>query len=68
MAKKESKFSDQIRAAIDASELSRYRICKEIEIPESTMSRFMAGNCGLALDTLDRLAELLGLEIKRREK
>jgi hypothetical protein len=32
------------------------------------MSRFMAGRAGLAMDTLDRLAEVIGLEIKTRRK
>jgi hypothetical protein len=36
-------ISQQLREAIDASEMSRYRICKEIGLPESTMSHFMAG-------------------------
>jgi len=56
-------ISDQIRAAIEASSMSRYRICKEIGLPESTMSEFMAGRCGLALTTVDRLGKLLGLTI-----
>ena len=56
-------ISAQLRAAINASGMSRYRICKEIRLPESTMSHFMAGQCGLALTTVDRLGELLGLRI-----
>ena len=56
-------ISQQLRKAIDASGMSRYRICKEIGLPESTMSHFMAGNCGLSLATVDRLGELLGLTI-----
>ena len=56
-------ISQQLREAINASGLSRYRICKEIGLPESTMSHFMAGDCGLALATVDRLGELLGLKI-----
>ena len=56
-------ISQQLRDAIDASGMSRYRICKEIGLPESTMSHFMAGHCGLALTTIDRLGELLGLTI-----
>ena len=64
MARKASKtISHQLRKAIDASGMSRYRICKEIGLPESTMSHFMAGECGLALSTVDRLGELLGLKI-----
>jgi predicted XRE-type DNA-binding protein len=56
-------ISQQLRDAIDVSGMSRYRICKEIGLPESTMSHFMAGDCGLQLSTIDRLGELLGLGI-----
>lgn len=56
-------FSDQIREAVDASGLSRYRICREIEIAEATMSRFMSGKGGLSMASLDRLGRLLGLTI-----
>ena len=56
-------ISQQLREAIDASGLSRYRICKEINLPESTMSHFMGGDCGLSMATVDRLGELLGLTI-----
>jgi hypothetical protein len=64
MSSKRSKpISQQLRDAIDASGMSRYRICKEIRLPESTMSRFMSGRCGLALETVDRLGELLELTV-----
>jgi hypothetical protein len=56
-------ISQQLREAIDASGISRYRICKEIDLPQSTMSHFMAGQCGLALATVDRLGELLRLSV-----
>ena len=56
-------LSDEIREAVDASGMSRYRIAKELDIAESTMSRFMSGKGGLTLKLLDRLAELLGLHI-----
>ena len=61
-------LTEQLRDAIDASGMSRYRICKEIGLPESTMSHFMAGKCGLALTTVDRLGELLGLRIVAEKK
>lgn len=57
------KLSDQIRRAVDASGMSRYRICKELGIAESTLSRFMAGKGGLSMENLDALADLLGLDI-----
>jgi hypothetical protein len=42
MAARRIRLSDQVRRAVDASGLSRYRISKEMGIAESTMSRFMA--------------------------
>ena len=63
VASKSERFSDQIRRAIDESGMSRYRICALIGLDKSVMSRFMAGKSGLGLETIDRLAELLGLKI-----
>jgi transcriptional regulator with XRE-family HTH domain len=63
MEKRTAKLSDQIRRAVDASGLSRYRISKELGIAESTMSRFMSGKGGLSMDSIDALAALLGLNI-----
>ena len=66
MSKQRIKLSDQIRQAVDASGMSRYRISKELGIAESTMSRFMAGS-GLWLDNLDALADLLELDLAARK-
>jgi transcriptional regulator with XRE-family HTH domain len=63
MAKRRLKLSGQIRQAVDASGLSRYRISKHLGIAESTMSRFMSGQGGLSMEYLDRLADLLGLNL-----
>lgn len=60
------KLSDQIRAAIDASGMSRYRVCKLVGLAEATMSRFMTGKGGLSMAMLDRIADCLGLEIAPR--
>jgi transcriptional regulator with XRE-family HTH domain len=68
MGKKRIRLSDQIRAAVDASGLSRYRIAKQIGIAESGMSRFMSGEGGLSWKYLDKLADLLGLNISIEEK
>ena len=61
-------LSDEIREAVDASGMTRYRIAKELGIAESTMSRFMSRKGGLTLGLVDRLAELLGLHIAVRPK
>ena len=63
MGKKRIRFSDQIRQAVDSSGRSRYRICKEAGIDQATFSRFMSGKVGMALPTLDALADVLGLDI-----
>jgi len=63
MAGRPARLSDQLRAAIDASEMSRYAIAKAIGLDQSVLSRFMAGKCGLAVRTIDKLGELLGLRI-----
>jgi transcriptional regulator with XRE-family HTH domain len=62
MAKRLS-LSDQVRQAVDASGLSRYRICKHLDLTESTMSRFMSGEGGISMAMLDKLADLLNLNL-----
>ncbi|MCK6498497.1 MAG: hypothetical protein L6Q38_03350 [Nitrospira sp.] len=66
MAKKLA-LSDQIRRAVDASGRSRYSICKEAGIDQAAMSRFMAGDAGLLLEALDRLGQVLDLQVKARK-
>jgi transcriptional regulator with XRE-family HTH domain len=63
MEKRSEKLSDQVRRAVDASGLSRYRISKQLGVAESTMSRFMSGHGGLSMENLDALADLLDLNI-----
>src|SRR3954454_13996427 len=63
MRRKRSTLSDQVRRAINDSGMSRYALCKEIELSQSTMSRFMAGKGGLSMDMLNRVGAVLGLEI-----
>jgi hypothetical protein len=63
MAKKRTKFSDQIRRAIDNCGQSRYAISKATGIDESALCRFMSGERGLPMKTLDILADYLDLNI-----
>lgn len=66
MKRKRLKFSDQIRRAIDASGVSRYRICKTIGLDQGMMSKFMARKMGLTCKTLDALGDVLGLDVVAR--
>jgi len=63
-----SKLTDRLRAAIEASGVSRYRIAREVHIAESTLCRFMTGDRGFSLDALDRLADFLQLDLVPRPK
>ena len=61
-------FSDQIRDAVNASGMSRYAICKAIGFSQGAMSRFMSGQAGVSIEILDRLAEVIGMEIRTKSK
>ncbi len=63
MAQRRKLLSDQLRQAVRDSGLSRYAICKATGIDQSTMSKFLAGRVGLGLESIDRLADFLGLKL-----
>lgn len=67
-----SEILSAIRQAIEASPKSRYRIAEETRISESALSRLISGERGLSVESVEKLAEYLGLEIvirpKRRRK
>lgn len=56
-------FSEQLRQAVRDCGTSRYALARQLSISESTLSRFLSGERGLTLDLLDRLANVLGLQI-----
>jgi hypothetical protein len=61
-------FSDQLRQAVRDSELTRYAISVRTRIDQGTLCRFIRGERGMSLDSVDRLMECLGLEIRPRRK
>ncbi len=65
MSKKKDTLSEEIRRAIDDSGMSRYEICKRIGLDQASMSHFMNRKAGLGLWTLDKLAALLDLHIRK---
>ena len=50
-----------LRAALEACGKSRYAVSKATGIPESTLSRFVAGGKPLRGENIDKLADYLGL-------
>jgi plasmid maintenance system antidote protein VapI len=69
MSKTKSKptMTDVLRAAIERSSLTRYRIAKDTGIPETSLMRFVRGETSLRLDKADALADYLGLELVKRK-
>jgi hypothetical protein len=61
-------FSDQIRDAVRGSKLGHNRMCREASIDKGAMSNFLAGRRGMSLAALDRLAEVLGMQIMVKPK
>ena len=68
MGIKAETISDQIRAAIASSGLTRYEISKQTGIQQSNLSRFVSGQTALSTTTVDKLGKLLGLQIVVKKK
>jgi len=60
------KFGDQIRKAVRASGLTQQEISQAAGIGEATLSRFVRGRRGISFATLDRLADVLDLQVTTR--
>jgi transcriptional regulator with XRE-family HTH domain len=61
-----SKVSEAMRAAIQRSGQSAYRIAKGAGVSASQLSRLASGEREVSLATLERLADYLGLELVLR--
>ncbi len=69
MTKKQARqFSDEIRAAVETCGKTRYRIAKETGIDAAVLCRFVQGQVGLSMDTLDKLAECIGLHVATEQE
>jgi transcriptional regulator with XRE-family HTH domain len=60
---KRLKLTDQIRKALAECGETRYRICKNTGLAPAALCRFQSGERGLSTESLDTLAEYLGLSI-----
>lgn len=72
MARTPNRLSDTVREAVKNHDGQRRTLCRAAGIDEGLLSHFMAGRKGLSVASLERLAEVLGLELfaprKRRRK
>lgn len=57
---------DEIRKSIGTSDKTRYRLWQETGISQAQLSQFMAGDKGLSVEALEKLAHCLNLEIIAR--
>jgi hypothetical protein len=60
------KVADVIRRAMLSSEKSRYQLSREAGVDQAALCRFAAGS-GLRTESLELLAQALGLEIVVQE-
>jgi len=63
MSKTRPTITEVLRAAIERSGLTGYRIAKGAGVPEPTLRRFARGDMSIRLDKADRLAAYLGLRL-----
>lgn len=61
--KRRRKLSDQIRGAFASSGLSRFKLAKEAGVAYAVVHRFISSKRDITLETADKLAAVLGLEL-----
>jgi len=68
MNKKPLKLSDQLRKAIEAAPMTRYRLSKLSGVDEGLLGKFVRGErAGLRLDTVNAICETLRLRLVAEE-
>lgn len=58
-----AKVSEQLREAIRESGLSMLEVGRQAELDKATLSRFLSGERGLRLESVDTLCALLKLRL-----
>lgn len=58
--------TDTLRRAVETCGQTRYVIGKALDIPASTLSRFVASGKGLRSENIDKLCAHLGLVLVRK--
>lgn len=59
-------FEEIVRRAITSSQLTRYQISKQTGVSQAALSRFVNGERSISLDTLEKLRDVLGLDLRQR--
>ncbi len=64
MSKSSSLFSEQLREVIRECGIMPADIARQTGIDKSTLSRFLSGERGLPMATIDSLSEFLHIEVR----
>lgn len=62
------KLLDELKTAIDQSNVSRRSIAQESGVAESVICRLMSGERGVSIESYEKLADCLGLELTVKPK
>jgi plasmid maintenance system antidote protein VapI len=62
---KPTDLGDQLRAAFADSGLSRFELARRAGVSYAIVHRFMGSDRTITLDTASKLAEVLGVELRR---
>lgn len=62
----QSRIEDELRRIIADSETTRYRIAQETGIDQGALSHFMAHRRGMTPANIEKILDLLGLELSIR--
>ncbi len=58
-----ARIASMILSAIESSSLSRYEIAKRAGVTEASLSRFVNGKTTLSIESIEKIAPVLGLEL-----
>jgi plasmid maintenance system antidote protein VapI len=59
--------SEVLKAAIASDGRAPHGIAKQADVPPTTVSRWLRGERGMLLETADKLAAELGLELRKHK-
>ncbi len=66
MKAKQTSLTDQLRQLIEEAELSRYQLWQQTGIDQAVLSKFVNSKGGLSMESLDKIGEVLNLQITKR--
>jgi predicted XRE-type DNA-binding protein len=66
MTTKKTSLTEQLRQLIETAEMSRYELWQRTGIDQAVLSKFVNHKGGLSMESLDKIGELLDLQITKR--